>query len=364
MPKGTKISIQSLWKVYGPNPEHFFSEEKLDETGRKASTDSGGLIETIHQAGHIPAVANVSFDIAEGEKFVIMGLSGSGKSTIIRCITRLVEPTHGQILLDGEDILAVSYQRLVELRRHKMGMVFQNFGLLPHLTVLENVAFPLKIQNIDQQRRIAKAKEMIALVGLAGREEALPRQLSGGQQQRVGIARSLAVGPEIWLLDEPFSALDPLIRRQMQDEFLRLQAQLQKTIVFITHGFMEAIRLADRICILQGGQIAQIGTPEEIILNPADDYVAEFTRGVPVNHVLKVGAVMSALGDDFDRTALRKPIISQDTVLDEAIQLFDEGVQQLFVSDETRVIGQLTPHDLVLAMSKKSGTKPVAQLEQ
>ncbi|MEM7534206.1 MAG: betaine/proline/choline family ABC transporter ATP-binding protein [Chloroflexota bacterium] len=340
-----KISVQSLWKVYGSNPEQFFAQNQ------SPAQDTNALVETMRSAEHIPAVANISFDIAEGEKFVIMGLSGSGKSTVIRCITRLVEPTRGQILMDGEDILTVNQRRLVDLRRHKMGMVFQNFGLLPHLTVLENVAFPLKIQNISHKSRVDKAKEMIELVGLGGRENAYPRQLSGGQQQRVGIARSLAVEPDIWLLDEPFSALDPLIRRQMQDEFLRLQAQLQKTIVFITHDFMEAIRLADRICILHAGQIAQIGTPEEIILNPADDYVAEFTSEVPVSHVLKVEAVMSPLtatpGDSM-------PTIAQDKTVEEAVQLFEDGTQQLFVSDGAKIVGQLTPYDLVLAMSKRS----------
>ena len=207
-----------------------------------------------------------------------MGLSGSGKSTIVRCLSRLVEPTSGHILLDGEDLLQASERQLIDLRRRAMGMVFQNFGLLPHLTVLDNVAFPLRIQGKTLSERHVRAREMIELVGLQGREASYPHQLSGGQQQRVGIARSLAVGPELWFLDEPFSALDPLIRRQMQDEFLRLQKMLNKTIVFITHDIIEAFRLADRIAIMREGEVIQIGRPVDIVLNPADDYVARIHR--------------------------------------------------------------------------------------
>ena len=221
-----------------------------------------------------------------------MGLSGSGKSTIVRCLSRLVEPTSGHILLDGEDLLQASERQLIDLRRRAMGMVFQNFGLLPHLTVLDNVAFPLRIQGKTLSERHVRAREMIELVGLQGREASYPHQLSGGQQQRVGIARSLAVGPELWFLDEPFSALDPLIRRQMQDEFLRLQKMLNKTIVFITHDIIEAFRLADRIAIMREGEVIQIGRPVDIVLNPADDYVAEFTEDVPLLRVLTVRELM------------------------------------------------------------------------
>ena len=193
-----------------------------------------------------------------------MGLSGSGKSTLVRCLARLIEPTAGEVMFAGRDLLGASPHELIELRRHKMGMVFQHFALLPHLTVLDNVAFPLEIQGVARKEREARAREMTTLVGLKGREHNLPHELSGGQQQRVGIARSLAIDPDIWFLDEPFSALDPLIRREMQNEFLRLQSVLQKTIVFITHDFDEAIRLADRIAIMQDGRIVQIGTPEEL----------------------------------------------------------------------------------------------------
>jgi glycine betaine/proline transport system ATP-binding protein len=221
------------------------------------------------ESGFVGAVRGASLDVSEGETFIIMGLSGSGKSTLVRCLSRLIEPTAGEVLFEGRDLLKASARELIEIRRHKMGMVFQHFALLPHLTVLGNVAFPLAIQGVGKEPREARAREVIELVGLAGRETAFPRELSGGQQQRVGIARSLAVKPEIWFLDEPFSALDPLIRREMQDEFLRLQSVLRKTIVFITHDFDEAIRLADRIAIMKDGEIIQVGTPEELVTRPA-----------------------------------------------------------------------------------------------
>jgi glycine betaine/proline transport system ATP-binding protein len=238
-------------------------------------------------------VRNANIEIAEGEIFVIMGLSGSGKSTLVRCLSRLIEPTGGEVLFDGVDLLRASEAELIEIRRHKMGMVFQHFALLPHLTVLQNVMFPLTIQAVPKPDAEAKAREVVELVGLEGREDNYPRELSGGQQQRVGIARSLVTEPDLWFLDEPFSALDPLIRREMQDEFLRLQERLHKTIVFITHDFEEAVRLADRIAIMKDGEVIQIATPEDLVMNPATDYVAEFTHHIPRSKVLTVGGVMS-----------------------------------------------------------------------
>jgi glycine betaine/proline transport system ATP-binding protein len=225
-----------------------------------------------------------------------MGLSGSGKSTLLRCMSRLIEPTAGQVTFDGKDLLKASEAELIDIRRHKMGMVFQHFALLPHLTVLENVAFPLSIQGAVKPARDRRAREMIDLVGLKGREHHYPRELSGGQQQRVGIARSLAVEPEIWFLDEPFSALDPLIRREMQSELMRLQSVLQKTIVFITHDFDEAIRLADRVAIMKDGEVIQVGTPEELVTRPATSYVAEFTRDVNRAKVMSAMSLMQPLG--------------------------------------------------------------------
>ena len=283
-----KLSCRQVWKLFGPDPRRFLAEHPAPTP------------QEVSAAGLITAVADVSIDIGAGEIFVIMGLSGSGKSTLIRCLSRLVEPTSGEILFDGRDLLAVSERELIELRRHRMGMVFQHFALLPHLSVLNNVAFPLSVQGVSRREREARAREMIELVGLGGREHYLPSQLSGGQQQRVGIARSLAVGPELWFLDEPFSALDPLIRREMQNEFLRLQGLLQKTIVFITHDFDEAIRLADRIAIMRDGRVIQVGTAEQLILSPADSYVTEFTREAPRARILSVGSVMRSLNGARD----------------------------------------------------------------
>jgi len=272
-----------VWKLYGPDPKGFLARQGV----RPSDAD-------IDSAGYVTAVADATLSVARGEIFVIMGLSGSGKSTLVRCLARLIEPSAGEVMFAGRDLLKASPKELIELRRHKMGMVFQHFALLPHLTVLDNVAFPLDIQGVPRKDREARAREMTALVGLEGREHNLPEELSGGQQQRVGIARSLATNPDIWFLDEPFSALDPLIRREMQNEFMRLQSALQKTIVFITHDFDEAIRLADRIAIMRDGRIVQTGTSEELVLSPADEYVAEFTREAPRAKILSARAIARA----------------------------------------------------------------------
>lgn len=282
MNKEAKIACRDIWKVFGPSPKEFLA--------RHGGRPSDAAFE---EEGYIGAVRDVSFDVQAGEILIIMGLSGSGKSTVIRCITRLNDPTAGEIDFEGRNILEASPQEMIELRRHKMGMVFQNFGLLPHRSVIENVAFPLEVQGIDRESRNARAKEMVELVGLGGREDYFPRELSGGQQQRVGIARSLAVEPDVWFLDEPFSALDPLIRMEMQDEFIRLQRMLKKTIVFITHDFEEATRLADRIGIMKDGKLVQLSTPEEMVLNPADDYVAEFAKKAPRDRIISAGAIMT-----------------------------------------------------------------------
>ena len=274
------LTCRNVWKLYGPDPKRVLA--------RLGPAPSAAALE---KEGYITAVADATLAVARGEIFVIMGLSGSGKSTLVRCLARLIEPSAGEVNFAGRNLLDVSPQELIELRRHKMGMVFQHFALLPHLTVLDNVAFPLEIQGVARKARETRAREMTALVGLKGREYNLPHELSGGQQQRVGIARSLATDPDIWFLDEPFSALDPLIRREMQNEFLRLQSVLQKTIVFITHDFDEAIRLADRIAIMQDGRIVQIGTPEELVLAPADSYVTEFTRDAPRAKILSARAI-------------------------------------------------------------------------
>ena len=286
------IKCESVFKIFGNN-------------AKKMLQESEGIIDSkkFLEAGLIVAVNNVSFEVNKGELLVIMGLSGSGKSTLLRCISRLTDSTAGKIFVEGQNLLALNHKQLIELRRNKMGMVFQNFGLLPHKTVLENIAFPLQVKGNSTRDSVKRAMEMVQLVGLEGRENYFPRELSGGQQQRVGIARSLAVEPDIWFLDEPFSALDPLIRKEMQDEFLRLQGVLSKTILFVTHDFDEALRLADRIAIMKDGVVEQMDTPANIVLKPATEYVRKFTEDVPRAKVLRVESVMDpvdtseALGD-------------------------------------------------------------------
>jgi len=291
MASKVQIKCRNIWKIFGADPEEFFARHNGNPTA-----------EALKAEGYIGAVQDVSFDVHAGEILIIMGLSGSGKSTLIRCITRLNDPTSGEMEYEGKDLLKATEQELIEIRRHKMGMVFQNFGLLPHRDVLSNVAFPLEVQGMPLAEREARAREMVELVGLTGREAYYPRELSGGQQQRVGIARSLAIEPDIWFLDEPFSALDPLIRAEMQDEFIRLQQLLKKTIVFITHDFDEATKLADRIGIMKDGRMVQLATAEELVLHPADAYVAEFARNAPHERIISIGAIMEPATADAEGT--------------------------------------------------------------
>jgi glycine betaine/proline transport system ATP-binding protein len=306
-----KLECRGVWKLFGAGAERYSVRDPN-------ATDSGKLA----AAGLVGAVRDVNLAVRDGEIFVIMGLSGSGKSTLVRCLSRLVEPTAGEILFNGENLLAASDRRMIEIRRHSMGMVFQHFALLPHLSVLGNVAFPLEVQGMARAAREDRARKMIELVGLGGREGFFPRELSGGQQQRVGIARSLAVEPELWFLDEPFSALDPLIRQEMQDEFMRLQSVLKKTIVFITHDFDEAIRLADRIAIMKDGAVVQLGTPEDLVMNPATDYVAEFTKNVTRAKVVRVASVMEATTPVDDGA----PTIAATATVSQAAGLFSDDV--------------------------------------
>ncbi len=276
------ISCQNVWKIFGPKPESVWDLLKNGATRQ----------EVIEQTGHVIAVKDVSFDVRENEIFVVMGLSGSGKSTLIRCINRLIEPTRGKIFIDGVDITRMSHSELRELRRHKLSMVFQNFGLFPHRSVLENVAFGLEIRGESNRERQIKARQALEQVGLRGWENSRLNELSGGMQQRVGLARSLAVDSEVVLMDEPFSALDPLIRRQMQDEFIKLRSTVKKTVVFITHDLLEALKLGDRIAIMKDGEIVQLGTPQEIVAQPSDDYVSEFVKDVPRAKVILAEAIM------------------------------------------------------------------------
>ncbi len=277
-----QIRVENLYKVFGTDPH---SVMPLVHEGL-------GKDDLLARTGHALGLKDINLDIQKGEIFVIMGLSGSGKSTLIRHFNRLIDPTEGAIFIDGVDVMSLTQKELEDFRRHKMSMVFQRFGLLPHRTVLENVAFGLAVQNAPKTERNAKAREWLATVGLEGYEDQYPSQLSGGQQQRVGLARALCTDPEILLMDEAFSALDPLIRSGMQDQLIELQDKLHKTIVFITHDLDEALRLGDRIAILKDGALSQVGKPEEILLNPADDYVEAFVRDVNRARVLSVDVVM------------------------------------------------------------------------
>ena len=277
-----KISCKNVWKIFGPDPQHTIG---LIENGMTKE-------EVLEKTGHVVAVRDVSFDINEGEIFVIMGLSGSGKSTIVRCLNRLIEPTMGEIFIDGADLAAMDEKELRMTRRHKISMVFQQFALLPHRSVINNIAYGLEVQGIPKEQRCEQALEVLNLVGLKGWENNYPHELSGGMQQRVGLARALAVDPEILLMDEPFSALDPLIRRQMQDEFLNLITEVHKTIIFITHDLGEALKMGERVAIMKDGQIVQVGSPEEIVVDPADEYVTEFVRDVPRSKVVPVRNIM------------------------------------------------------------------------
>jgi glycine betaine/proline transport system ATP-binding protein len=329
---GATLSCRHVWKLFGNGGDAFLSHHPDPSDEQLAG------------AGLIRAVRDVSIDVQRNEIFVIMGLSGSGKSTLVRCMSRLIEPSHGEIVFQGENLLRKTERELIEIRRHKMGMVFQHFALLPHLTVLDNVAFPLTVQGVARATRERRAREIIDLVGLKGREFHFPRQLSGGQQQRVGIARSLAVEPEIWFLDEPFSALDPLIRREMQDEFTRLQGMLHKTIVFITHDFDEAIRLADRIAIMKDGAIIQIGTPEELVVNPATTYVAEFTRDVQRAKVVSARTLMDPARPDGKYAG---NVAAQARVSSFAAEIVAADRPFAVVDEKGTVLGSIAPRKVI-----------------
>ena len=279
MEKNDKIVCTNIWKVFGPNEKNV-----LKNLGKNLSRS-----EVQEKTGHVVAVKDVSFSVQKGETFVVMGLSGSGKSTLVRCLSRLIEPTAGEVKIDNQDVTLMSNKDLTDLRRNRMSMVFQHFGLFPHRRVIENIGYGLEIRGVKKKDRLDKSMETLKLVGLEGWDQHYPRELSGGMQQRVGLARALAVDPEILIFDEPFSALDPLIRREMQDELISIQKMVQKTMVFITHDFSEAIKMGDHIAIMKDGEISQVGTPEEIVANPVDQYVKDFTEDVPKYKVLSAG---------------------------------------------------------------------------
>jgi glycine betaine/proline transport system ATP-binding protein len=339
------IKCDSVYKIFGTN-------------AKKMLESSNGNVEAkvFQEAGCIVGVNNASFEVSKGEMLVVMGLSGSGKSTLLRCISRLTDATGGKIFIDGKDLLAMKNKELIELRRNKMGMVFQSFALLPHKTVLENIAFPLQIKGLKTQDSIKKAMDMVELVGLGGRENYFPRELSGGQQQRVGIARSLAVEPDIWFLDEPFSALDPLIRKEMQDEFLRLQGVLKKTILFVTHDFDEALRLADRIAIMKDGIIEQLDTPAKIVLNPATEYVRRFTEEVPREKVLKIESVMDPVDSSEQLSDLK---ISKDAMIETvAEKILSQEKPGAVIDSNNKIVGTVHASKVIhILFGGKAGKK-------
>jgi glycine betaine/proline transport system ATP-binding protein len=324
--KETFISCRNLWKIYGNNPSAVLKKHNNRPTD-----------EQLAEEGHLAAVHNVNLDVYKEETLIVMGLSGSGKSTLLRCLSRLIEPTSGDITFEGQDLRAMNNRELINLRRQKMGMVFQHFALLPHKTVLDNVMFPLEVQGMPRDERIEIARELLKTVSLEGRDDHFPRQLSGGQQQRVGIARSLAIKPDIWFLDEPFSALDPLIRSEMQDEFINLRETLGKTIMFITHDFDEALRLADRIAIMNNGHIEQIDTPDQIVLNPATEYIAKFTNNIAKINFLTVGSLTDPLADGADTGPFStgEPLKKSDLLSKVSGRILNSDQEALTVVDES-----------------------------
>ena len=321
-PNGNSIiSVQSLWKVFGKNAATALTPEFAEK-------DKADIL---NELGCVVALQDASFDVAQGETFVIMGLSGSGKSTLVRCLIRLIEPSAGNIVIDDQNILSFSDPELIGLRRSKVAMVFQHYGLLPHRKVIDNAAWGLELRGMDKATRYAHTQEVLDLVGLNGWENAYPNELSGGMQQRVGLARALAVDPDILLMDEPFSGLDPLIRRNMQDELIRLQQELHKTIVFITHDLEEALKLGDRIAIMKDGLIVQIGTPSEIVLNPDDEYVGEFVRGISKTRVMGAASIMVAPTSVHVAAKNSYTSVQATTPIDELVPLAAASAQPIAV---------------------------------
>ncbi len=328
------LSVRSLWKVFGPNPERIVGSPDANLS----------RAELMDKTGCTTAVQDVGFDVSPGEVFVVMGLSGSGKSTLVRCLTRLIEPTAGNVLINGEDVMSMSESRLRDLRRHHVSMVFQHFGLLPHRKVVDNVAYGLEVRGDGKGERRAKAKEFIDLVGLTGYENSYPDELSGGMQQRVGLARALAVDPSVLLFDEPFSALDPLIRRDMQNEVIRLHHEVGKTMVFITHDLQEALKLGDRILIMRDGALVQMGTPAEVVGAPADDYVRDFVSEIPRSHVLTLSWVMR---DARPGESMNGPALPSSTVVRSAAREIVDATDPIRVMDGDRLVGVVDQDDLL-----------------
>jgi glycine betaine/proline transport system ATP-binding protein len=331
------IVVRGLWKIFGPAEKRLANSPDADLPNAELRA----------RFGSTAAIRDVSFSVPAGEVFVVMGLSGSGKSTLVRCLTRLIEPTRGEILLEGEDVRTCTPERLRELRRHRFSMVFQHFGLLPHRRVIDNVAFGLEIRGEPKEKRHARALEVIDLVGLGGHAWSYPDELSGGMQQRVGLARALAVDPDVMFLDEPFSALDPLIRRDMQAEILRLHHELGKTMVFITHDLAEALRLGDHIVIMRDGAIVQAGRPEDLVGAPADDYVADFVRDVPKAYVLTLRWIMRPARPE---DPLDGPTFAANTVIRSALHAAAATEKPIRVVEDGQLVGVVDRADILTAV--------------
>ncbi len=330
-----KIVCSNIWKLFGPDEKRILKD--LDPNLSRSEVQK--------KTGHVVAVKDVSFSIQKGETFVVMGLSGSGKSTLVRCISRLIEPTTGTVMMDDIDVTKMNKKELLDLRRNKMSMVFQHFGLFPHRTVIENIGYGLEIRGTNKQEKLNKSMEVLKMVGLDGWHNNYPRELSGGMQQRVGLARAMAVDPEILIFDEPFSALDPLIRREMQDELLSIQEKLQRTMVFITHDFLEAIKMGDHIAIMKDGEISQVGTPEEIVANPIDQYVKDFCEDVPKYKVLSAGKVMRKECSSETRNLYEKKIdcikdnLKIETLIDTLCE--DDKIHPVICNDTGELLGEI-----------------------
>ena len=339
----SKIEINNVYKIFGPKPNQVLEIVK----------GGSGKDEILEKTGHTVGLDNVSLKIEEGETFVCMGLSGSGKSTLIRHLNRLIDPTDGEILVEGTNVMSLNKEKLIEFRRHKMSMVFQRFGLFPHKTVLQNVGYGLEMQGIDPEKRNSVAMEKIEAVGLSGFENQYPNQLSGGMQQRVGLARALATDTDIMLMDEAFSALDPLIRSDMQKQLLDLQAQLKKTIVFITHDLDESLRLGDHIGILNAGKLVQVGTPVEIVMNPADDYVEAFVKDVNRAKVLKAKIIMKSANEvnGIDKNNLIK--VGEDQFIEEFLpQVVCTNANCEVVDKQGNIKGYITNKELQKSLTR------------
>ncbi len=328
------LSVKGLWKIFGPKADRIIGTPDADLSRKELQA----------KTGCVAAVKEVSFDVKPGEVFVVMGLSGSGKSTLVRLLTRLIEPTAGTITIGGENVTEADENQLREMRRNHVAMVFQHFGLLPHRTVIDTVALGLEVRGVAKDERRAKAQEMVDLVGLSGNEESFPDQLSGGMQQRVGLARALAVDPALMMFDEPFSALDPLIRRDMQNEVIRLHEEVGKTMIFITHDLQEALKLGDRILIMRDGEIVQIGTPDEVVAMPADEYVRDFVSDVPRSHVLTLRWVTR---DPREGESLEGPVVQADEIVKDAARMVLETDGPVRVYDGDEFLGLVDDEDIL-----------------